>query len=130
MHPGRPLFVPVILGTPRRGRLSEHAARLVCGELAARPGVETELIDVAALAIPVHDAGEAVKDASFSERMSRADAIVVVAPEYNHGYPGLLKHVLDTNLSEYVHKAAGVVGVSAGRLRRHPRDPEPAACAA
>ena len=55
-----------------------------------------------------------MKDASFSERMSRADALVVVAPEYNHGYPGLLKHVLDTNLSEYVHKAAGVVGVSAG----------------
>ncbi len=114
MHPGRPLFVPVILGTPRRGRLSEHAARLVRDELAARPAVETELIDVAELAIPVDDAGEAVKDARFSERMSRADALVVVAPEYNHGYPGLLKHVLDTNLSEYVHKAAGVVGVSAG----------------
>jgi NAD(P)H-dependent FMN reductase len=114
VHPGRPLFVPVILGTPRRGRLSEHAARLVRDELAARPAVETELIDVAELAIPVDDAGEAVKDARFSERMSRADALVVVAPEYNHGYPGLLKHVLDTNLSEYVHKAAGVVGVSAG----------------
>lgn len=114
MQSGRPLFVPVILGTPRRGRLSEHAARLVCGELAARAGVETELIDVAALSIPVDDAGEALKDAGFSERMSRADALVIVAPEYNHGYPGLLKHVLDTNLSEYVHKAAGVVGVSAG----------------
>ncbi|HJS49785.1 MAG TPA: NAD(P)H-dependent oxidoreductase, partial [Gaiellaceae bacterium] len=35
-------------------------------------------------------------------------------PEYNHGYPGLLKHVLDTNLKEYIHKAAGIVGVSAG----------------
>ncbi len=39
---------------------------------------------------------------------------ILVAPEYNHGYPGLLKHVLDTNLKEYIHKAAGVVGVSAG----------------
>jgi len=39
---------------------------------------------------------------------------VLVAPEYNRGYPGLLKHVLDTNLAEYIHKAAGVVGVSAG----------------
>ena len=46
--------------------------------------------------------------------MNRADALVLVAPEYNHGYPGLLKHVLDTNLKEYIHKAAGVVGVSAG----------------
>ena len=46
--------------------------------------------------------------------MNRADALVLVAPEYNRGYPGLLKHVLDTNLKEYIHKAAGVVGVSAG----------------
>ena len=46
--------------------------------------------------------------------MNRADALVIVSPEYNHGYPGLLKHVLDTNLKEYIHKAAGVVGVSAG----------------
>jgi NAD(P)H-dependent FMN reductase len=35
-------------------------------------------------------------------------------PEYNHSFPGLLKHVLDTNLKEYVHKAVGVCGVSAG----------------
>ncbi len=46
--------------------------------------------------------------------MNRADGLVIVAPEYNHGYPGLHKHVLDTNLKEYVHKAVGVVGVSAG----------------
>jgi NAD(P)H-dependent FMN reductase len=110
----RPLYVPVILGTPRKGRMSEQAAALVHRRLAERRGVESELIDVAALSIPVDDAGEQVKDASFSEQMNRADAIVLVAPEYNHGYPGLMKHVLDTNLKEYIHKAAGVVGVSAG----------------
>ena len=46
--------------------------------------------------------------------MERADALVVVSPEYNHGYSGLLKHVLDSCLKEYIHKAVGVVGVSAG----------------
>jgi NAD(P)H-dependent FMN reductase len=110
----RRLFIPVILGTSRRGRMSEHAAALMRDELAKRSGVETELIDVATLPIPVDDAGEAAKDREFSEAMNRADGLVIVAPEYNHGYPGLLKHVLDTNLKEYVHKAAGVVGVSAG----------------
>lgn len=108
----RPLFIPVILGTPRRGRLSAHAAALLAAELGKR--VETELIDVAALPIPVDDAGEACKHPGFAETMNRADALVIVAPEYNHGYPGLLKHVLDTNLKEYVHKAVGLVGVSAG----------------
>ena len=60
------------------------------------------------------DAGEGIKDAQFSEKMNRADAIVIVAPEYNHGYSGLLKHVLDSCLKEYIHKAVGIAGVSAG----------------
>jgi len=46
--------------------------------------------------------------------MSRADALVIVTPEYNHGYPGPLKHALDSNLKEYIHKAVGLCGVSAG----------------
>ncbi len=110
----RPYYVPVILGTPRKGRMSEHAARLLVSRVAVREGVQTELIDVARLPIPVDDAGEQAKDPVFSEQMNRADALVLVTPEYNRGYPGLLKHVLDTNLKEYIHKAVGVVGVSAG----------------
>jgi NAD(P)H-dependent FMN reductase len=110
----RPLFVPVILGTPRQGRMSEYAARVVWEAVAKRPRVETELIDVATLPIPFDDAGEGAKDATFAETMNRADALILVTPEYNHGYAGVLKHVLDTNLKEYIHKAAGVVGVSAG----------------
>jgi NAD(P)H-dependent FMN reductase len=46
--------------------------------------------------------------------MERADALVIVSPEYNHGCCGLLKHVLDSCLKEYIHKAVGIVGVSAG----------------
>jgi NAD(P)H-dependent FMN reductase len=110
----KPLFIPVILGTPRQGRWSEHVARFVAEEMRRFPGVETELVDVRALPMPVTGAGEDVKDPAFSELCMRADAFVLVAPEYNHGYPGLLKHVLDTNLKEYIHKAVGICGVSAG----------------
>jgi NAD(P)H-dependent FMN reductase len=94
--------------------MSEQAAILMYERVGLRDGVETELIDVAKLPIPHDDAGESAKNEEFAETMNRSDALVIVAPEYNHGYPGLLKHVLDTNLHEYVHKAAGVVGVSAG----------------
>jgi NAD(P)H-dependent FMN reductase len=94
--------------------MSEHAAELMRAQIELRPGVTTELIDVAELPIPTDDAGESAKDPVLSEKMSFADALVIVVPEYNHGYPGLLKHVLDTNLREYIHKAVGIVGVSAG----------------
>lgn len=114
MAEGRPLYIPVILGTTRRGRMSIHAASLVTSELARRAGLETELIDIAKLLLPTDDAGGAIKDKGFAEKMNRADALVIVSPEYNHGYSGLLKHVLDSCLEEYIHKAVGIVGVSAG----------------
>ncbi|HWS87859.1 MAG TPA: NAD(P)H-dependent oxidoreductase [Pyrinomonadaceae bacterium] len=110
----RPLYIPVILGTARKGRASEAVARFMLGEVSKREGVETELIDIRALGLSADDEGEAIKDARFSEQMNRADALVIVVPEYNHGYPGLLKHALDTNLKEYIHKAVGLCGVSAG----------------
>jgi NAD(P)H-dependent FMN reductase len=94
--------------------MSLHAAGFVFGQLQNREGIVTELIDIAQLRLPVDDAGEGAKDPYFSAAMERADAIVIVSPEYNHSFPGLLKHVLDSCLKEYIHKAAGVVGVSAG----------------
>ena len=114
MSTAKPLFIPVILGTPRQGRMSEHVARFVLGEVKKLANVESELIDVRELNLPTTDAGEAIKDENFSRACARADALVIVTPEYNHGYPGLLKHALDTNLKEYIHKAVGVCGVSAG----------------
>jgi NAD(P)H-dependent FMN reductase len=106
--------VPVLLGTVRQGRRSLAVAQLMVAEVAKRPGIETELIDLARMPLRIDGAGEAIKDPTFAAQMSRADALVVVSPEYNHGYSGMLKHVLDTCLHEYVHKAVGVVGVSAG----------------
>jgi NAD(P)H-dependent FMN reductase len=114
MPSARPLFIPVILGTARQGRMSAYAARLLEQELSKQPEVETELIDIAALPLPTSDAGEAIKDSGFAAKMARADGLVVVSPEYNHGYSGLLKHVLDSCLKEYIHKAVGIAGVSAG----------------
>jgi len=111
----RPLYIPVILGTVRKGRSSANPARLLTSELSKRASVETELIDIATLPLPTDDAGEAIKDRGFATRMERADGLVIVSPEYNHGYSGLLKHVLDSCLKEYIHKAVGVAGVSAGR---------------
>src|SRR5262245_3435233 len=114
MNEARPLSIPVILGTTRQGRMSRHAAQFIWGEVRKQEGVITELIDIAELNLPVDDAGEAIKDPRFSTAMERADALIIVSPEYNHSFPGLLKHVLDSCLKEYIHKPAGIVGVSAG----------------
>lgn len=110
----RPLNIPVILGTTRKGRMSEHAARFMAEQIEKCAGAVTELIDISRLPLPVDDAGDGIKDPAFAEKMALADALVVVTPEYNHSFLGLLKHVLDSCLKEYIHKAVGIVGVSAG----------------
>src|SRR3989442_13316906 len=110
------LNIPVILGTSRKGRASVHAAKLLADLLNRRAGVNSDVIDIATLPLPVDDAGEAIKQAAYSGAISAADGLVIVAPEYNHSFPGLLKHTLDSCLSEYIHKAVGLVGVSAGSL--------------
>ena len=88
--------------------------RLFAELLNRRAGVVSRVIDIATVPMPVDDAGEAIKDPAFARAMTEADGVIIVSPEYNHSFPGLLKHVLDSCLSEYIHKAVGIVGVSAG----------------
>ena len=104
----RPFYIPVVLGTARKGRMSAHVARLLTNQVSKQAGVESELIDICSLALPTDDAGEGIKDSLFSTKMDCADGLVIVAPEYNHGYSGLIKHVLDSCLKEYIHKAVGI----------------------
>jgi NAD(P)H-dependent FMN reductase len=108
------LFIPLILGTARQGRESEHAARFVFEQTKKRAGVETEFIDVRTLPMKLDDAGEQMKDPKFAATIERCDGLIIVTPEYNHSFPGLLKHALDMCLKEYIHKAVGICGVSAG----------------
>jgi NAD(P)H-dependent FMN reductase len=110
----RPLFIPLILGTARQGRESEKAARFVFEQTRKRAGVETEFIDVRRLPMKLDDAGEQMKDPKFAATIQRCDGLIIVTPEYNHSFPGLLKHALDMCLKEYIHKAVGICGVSAG----------------
>ena len=110
------LFIPVLLGTNRKERLSIYPAKWLVGEMQKRDDIETVLFDVAEFALPQDDYGQGLKDQfpEWRDAIIRADGLVIVSPEYNHGYPGSLKAILDLLLREYVHKAVALVGVSAG----------------
>ena len=110
------LFIPVLLGTNRKERNSIHPAKWLVSEMQKRDDIETRLFDVAEFALPQDDYGQTLKDQfpEWKDAIIRADGLVIVAPEYNHGYPGSMKAVLDLMLREYVHKAVAFVGVSAG----------------
>jgi len=110
------LFIPVLLGTPRKKRESQDVAEWVCSQLRQREEIETQLFDVCDFKLPHDHYGQEIKEQfpQWRDAIIRADGLVIVTPEYNHGYPGSLKSVLDLLLREYVHKAVAFVGVSAG----------------
>lgn len=110
------LFIPILLGTPRKHRESGHVANWVAGKMNEREDIETQLFDVRDFDLPCDDYGTeiAVNFPEWRDAIIRADGLVIVTPEYNHGYPGAMKSVLDLLLKEYIHKAVAFVGVSAG----------------
>jgi NAD(P)H-dependent FMN reductase len=110
------LNIPVLLGTSRKLRKSVFVAMWLVGEMEKRPEIRTRLFDVAEFALPHDDYGQGLKDQfpEWRDAIIQADGLVIVSPEYNHGYPGSLKAVLDLLLPEYIHKSVAFVGVSAG----------------
>lgn len=108
--------LPVLLGTNRKLRKSVFAAHWLLGEMKKRPDIETRLFDAAEFALPHDDYGQEIKHhfPEWREAIVQADGLVIVTPEYNHGYPGPMKAILDLLLKEYIHKAVAFVGVSAG----------------
>ena len=110
------VFLPIILGTNRKDRQSENVAKWVYDKMNEREDIETKFFDVRDFDLPRDDYGTTLgKDfPEWRDAIIRADGLVVVTPEYNHGYPGILKSVLDLLLKEYIHKAVALVGVSAG----------------
>ena len=109
------LFIPIILGTAREGRRSENVARFVLSE-AKKYGFKTELVDVKDYTTPATQTMKKFLKDKLSSMIKRSDGLIIVSPEYNHGYPGELKIFLDNFYEEYFYKPLGICGVSIGTL--------------
>ncbi|MES2553189.1 MAG: NADPH-dependent FMN reductase, partial [Pseudomonadota bacterium] len=109
------LNIPLLLGTNRSDRRSAHVAQWLHKQMQKRPDIESTLFDVRDFALPQDNYGTDIKDSfpEWRDAIVNADGLVIVTPEYNHGYPGTLKSVLDLLLKEYIHKSVALVGVSA-----------------
>lgn len=116
--------VAVLIGSTREERLGGLVAEWFLGRLAARGGFAADVIDLEQTELPGRlpaghpargDYPETVKP--YAARIAAAEAIVVVTPEYNHGYPGALKDAIDLVNREWRVKPVGFVsygGLSGG----------------
>jgi NAD(P)H-dependent FMN reductase len=113
-------YIPIIAGSTRRDRQSIKVARFVLKRLQSREGVATEMLDLLEYNFPImeerlhrrNDPPPRLQE--FGDKIGRADSLIIVSPEYNNGYPGVLKNALDYLLPEYERKPVGIVTVSAG----------------
>src|SRR5437763_10819155 len=113
------LFIPVILGSIRRGRRSHAAAQLLADRVAAG-GHRTALIDLAELALPMYDETESSEQhaavGEFRRVLGESDGSVWLTPEYNHGYTAAIKNAIDYLHRELRRKPALVCGLSSGTI--------------
>ena len=110
------MFIPIILGTASEGRQSEKVAKYMVQE-AVKAGLESEIIDVRDYRIVATDKMQQIPEAKrLGEKIARADGLIIVSPEYNHGYPGELKMRLDLLYQQYARKPVGFCGVSSSGL--------------
>jgi len=111
--------IKVILGSTRQKRFGDKPAYWICEEARALPDVEVECLDLRDYPMPFFDepmspmwgngryANESIQ--RWADRIADGDAFVVVTPEYNHGYPAVLKNAIDSIYPEWVNKPVGFV---------------------
>jgi NAD(P)H-dependent FMN reductase len=94
---------------------------LLLGELENRGGIDSELIDLAGLDLPAmrqrlgDTENPPLGAIALSEKLTRADGLLIVAPEYKNSFPGSLKNALDYLAAGILkRKALGIVTVSSG----------------
>ncbi|MFD8100426.1 NADPH-dependent FMN reductase [Nocardia fluminea] len=114
-----PLRLAVVIGSTREGRFGPTIASWFVQQAGLRDTVTVDVVDTASIELP-HTFGAATDHPSVTEateKLARADAFVVVTPEYNHSYPGSLNNLIDTHHAEWQAKPVGFVsygGISGG----------------
>jgi len=104
----REIEIALIYGSARDGRFCDVVANWAAERIVATDGFSVTRID------PVASDAE---PGEVRRRIARAEAFVVVTPEYNHGYPAPLKALIDSFNSEWHAKPVAFVsygGVSGG----------------
>ncbi|MFB7930577.1 NADPH-dependent FMN reductase [Streptomyces sp. NPDC056039] len=115
-----PLHVTLIVGSNRHGRFGPVVADWLLDRLRDRDDLVAEVVDVAETDLPMSFERTPEATATLSgitPKLARADAFVVLTPEYNHSYPAGLKNLIDWHFTEWRAKPVALVsygGLSGG----------------
>ena len=113
------LKIKVIVGSTRANRFSEKPATWIFDLAQKRTDLDVELLDLSDYPLPFFE--EAMppglaKDqyenpivVKWRDKIREADGFIICSPEYNHGYPAVLKNALDYTYFSWARKAVAFV---------------------
>ncbi len=111
--------VQVINASIRQGRVTERVATWVAAEAKNIEGLEIETVDLADYELPLFN--EAISPQynpdrktegvvkKWLDKLSEADAYIIVSPEYNRAIPGAMKNATDYIAFEFAKKPIALV---------------------
>jgi len=114
-----PYKLKFIIGSTRQNRASEKVAPWIESVAKSRSAFDVEVLDLRDYPLPFFNEAqtpsskkEPYKDpivAKWTAKIAEGDAFIIIAPEYNHGYPAVLKNALDWVYQEWNNKPIGFV---------------------
>jgi NAD(P)H-dependent FMN reductase len=109
----------IIVGSTRQGRITDRAAKWVANEAEKMPGIEVEIVDLRDYPLPFFDEEispqynpdrqpiSQVK--KWLDKVTEADAYVLITPEYNRSTSAVLKNAIDYLDFQFSRKPVGLV---------------------
>lgn len=112
--------ISIISSSIRTGRKSDRVSLYFQNYLTENELATSEILDLKHYNFPLFEETlkaqkkPSVKVLEFAKKIKSSDGIIIVAPEYNGGFPASLKNAIDLLYQEWRHKPVGIVTVSAG----------------
>jgi NAD(P)H-dependent FMN reductase len=113
------LKIKVIVGSTRANRFSDKPAQWITDLARQRTDLDIEVLDLREYALPFFEEafppGLAKDEYSspavirWRDKIREADGFIICTPEYNHGYPAVLKNALDYVYLAWSRKAVAFV---------------------
>jgi len=112
--------IAIISPSVRRGRNSHRVAIFFKRYIEENKLALAEILDLKEYNFPLFDErlrhlpDPAPEILQFAQKIGSADGVIIIAPEYNGGYPASLKNVIDLLTDEWRKKPVAISTVSDG----------------
>ncbi len=112
----------IISSSIRKDRLSHRVALYLSKLLKDKFQIETEILDLQKYKFPLFEerlrylGSPSPETLDFADRITKADGLILVVPEYNGGYPASIKNVIDLLTDEWRKKPVAFAVVSNGQF--------------